>query len=102
MKLYHGTRNESLALHVGLCLTDDETAARHYGANVHEIEVDGVELRVDVANWDRDAMVYPGDRRSELDAWAADGYALVRYEDETPNGRQHSTWRLCSLAAVAS
>lgn len=100
MKLYHGTNKANWALHVGACLTNDPETAAAYGRNVHEIEIDGDTLRVDVAGWDRDNCEYPGDRRSELDAWAADGYALVRYEDEAPNGRQHSTWRVCSLDAV--
>ena len=47
---------------------------------------------------DRDEMIYPGDRKSELAAWAARGFALIQYLDETCNGTQHTTWRLTSAA----
>jgi hypothetical protein len=96
MILFHGTNNATIVMHAGLCLTDDRRIAAEYGANVHEIEVSGEALRVEVSREDRDNMVYPGDRQSELAAWAAAGYAMIRYEDETASGRQHTTWRLCA------
>jgi hypothetical protein len=100
MILYHGTNNANLVMHAGLCLTDDADIAAEYGSNVHEVEVHGQALRVEVCREDRDEMIYPGDRKSELAAWAAAGWAMVRYLDETCNGSQHVTWRL--TAAVAS
>ena len=33
MILYHGSRSE-FAPHIGLCLTDEEISARHYGRQV--------------------------------------------------------------------
>ena len=96
MVLFHGTNNSSLVLHAGLCLTDDRRIAAEYGANVHEVEVSGTILSVAVSREDRDNMIYPGDRKIELAAWAAAGWAMVRYEDETANGSQHTTWRLCA------
>jgi len=99
MILFHGTDNESLVMHAGLCLTDDAEIAAEYGANVHEVEVEGDTLLVAISAADRDMVVYPGDRKAELAGWAADGYALVRYLDETCSGTQHTTWRLCSVAS---
>lgn len=95
--LYHGTSRKDWTLHVGACLTDDPAAARHYGPEVYTVAIDGDEIEVDTREWDRDQMVYPGDKAAELAAWATDGYDLVTFEDETPRGRQHQTWRICRL-----
>ena len=98
MILFHGTNNAALVMHAGLCLTDDAEIAAEYGAHVHEVEVDGDTLLVETIPEDRDEMVYPGDRASELAAWAARGFALIQYLDETTSGTQHTTWRLTSAA----
>jgi len=100
MILYHGTNNANLVMHAGICLTDDAEIAAEYGANVHEVEVFGEALRVEVCAADRDMVVFPGDRKSELVAWAAAGWSMVRFADETCSGSQHETWRL--TMAVAS
>lgn len=100
MILFHGTNNDSLVMHAGLCLTDSAEVAAEYGANVHEVEVDGDTLRVEISAADRDMVIYPGDRKSELAGWAAAGYALIRYLDETTSGTQHTTWRLTSAVAA--
>ena len=99
MILFHGTDNDSLVMHAGLCLTDDAEIAAEYGSNVHEIEVDGETLLVAISAEDRDMVIYPGDRKSELAAWAAAGWSMVRYLDETTSGTQHTTWRLTSAVA---
>lgn len=99
MILYHGTNNSELVIHAGLCLTDDADIAAEYGSNVHEVEVDGEALRVEVSAEDRDMVVYPGDRKSELAAWAAAGWSMVRFSDETCSGSQHETWRLTAVAS---
>ena len=99
MILFHGTDNDSLVMHAGLCLTDDAEIAAEYGRHVHEVEVFGDTLRVETIPEDRDEMIYPGDRKSELAAWAARGFALIQYLDETCNGTQHTTWRLTSAVA---
>ena len=98
MILFHGTNNAALVMHAGLCLTDDAEIAAEYGAHVHEVEVDGETLLVAISAEDRDMVIYPGDRKSELAAWAARGFALIQYLDETCNGTQHTTWRLTSAA----
>ena len=100
MILFHGTNRTNWTAHVGACLTTDRSIAELYGSIVHEVEVDGDTLRVDTNDWDRNNCEYPGDRKSELLAWADDGYALVSYADEASNGRQHETLRICSLDAL--
>lgn len=99
MILFHGTDNDCLVMHAGLCLTDSEEIAAEYGANIHEVEVRGETLLVAISAEDRDMVVSPGDRKSELAAWAAAGWSMVRYLDETCSGTQHTTWRLTSAAA---
>ena len=98
MILFHGSDRSSLVMHAGLCLTDDAAIAAEYGVHVFEVEVFGDTLRVETIPEDRDEMVYPGDRKSELAAWAARGFALIQYLDETRNGSQHTTWRLTAAA----
>lgn len=99
MILFHGTDNDSLVMHAGLCLTDSEEIAAEYGHNVHEVEVFGEALRVEVSAEDRAMVIYPGDRKSELAAWAAAGWSMVRFADETCSGSQHETWRLTAVAS---
>jgi len=96
MTLYHGTRKQDLPLHLGLCLTPDETAAEHYGSNVFELDVDFGGLRViKVATGDRDNQDYAGDR--DLSSYDAD---LIVYADEDTHGRQHETYRIVTAAAL--
>lgn len=98
--LYHGTRNESLVPHLGLCLTPSDRAAEHYATSrgeVHEVAVDLSGLRVvEVATGDRDSQSYAGD--ADLSGYAAD---VIRYADEDTHGYQHETYRIVSEAALA-
>lgn len=98
--LYHGTRNESLVPHLGLCLTPSERAAEHYAdgsGEVHEFTVDLSGLRVvSVATGDRDAQDYAGDR--DLSTYDAD---VIVYADEDTHGYQHETYRIVTEAALA-
>jgi hypothetical protein len=98
--MYHGNGDE-LALHEGLCLTDDARIAAEYaygdGGVVHTIEVDLTGLAVcEVEGYDRSENSAPGD---DLTQWDAD---VIVYTDETINGRPHRTWRLMSAAALAA
>ena len=98
--LYHGTRNETLAPHIGLCLTPSERAAEHYATSrgdVYELDVDLSGLRVvEVATGNRDAQDYAGDR--DITSYDAD---VITYADEDTHGYQHETYRIVSAAALA-
>lgn len=103
--LFHGTTRDSLLRHVGLCLAETETTARHYAGEdgtVYAVEVDEDALSwCEVAGYDRDTNTAPGDRRPEALA-AEHGVEAVWYADEDPAGQGHSTLRLLTAAAVAA
>ena len=101
MTLTHGTRNETMALHVGLCLTDDRRAARHYGETLTDVEIDLAGLVVEqVETYDHETNTAAAD--SDCAAYAARGVDVITYEDETERSYQHTTWRLVSERAVAA
>lgn len=100
--MYHGNGSR-LALHTGLCLTDDLRSARDYASYdhadgvVHTVEVDLHGLRVvEVDGFDRDENLAAGDDFTAFDA------DVIVYTDETITGRAHRTWRLMSDAALTA
>lgn len=111
MKLHHGTyATETLALHEGLCLTDDQTAARAYArqyvecgdpaATVHTIEIDlgGLTVAELDGTWNEDdpdtfADPMPGtDYPSDID--------VLIYTDYARSLAQMTTYRLLTPAAL--
>lgn len=104
MTLYHGTQNETLALHIGLCLTPSEMSASNYGGNVHQIEITtaGLSVRsIGAEAWDRDNQIALGDDEKSLAELANDGVDIIVYQDEDPFGRTHQTYRIISSEALA-
>lgn len=104
MTLYHGGR--ALVVHDGLCLADSEYAAEDYASGRGEV-VTSIELpyhlavrEVEVSREDRDNMDYPGDRPADRRMLESEGVDVIVYDDETPTGRQHRTYRLVSDRAV--
>lgn len=100
MKLYHGTFNEEIKIHSGICLTDEEAVAEQYAGYLGiaaEIEIDLSGLVIEqVDNYDRDENVAVGDTNELFD-----GIDVLRYDDEDSNGRMHDTWRIISAKATA-
>ena len=107
---YHGfLKGETLTPHIGLCLTDDLSAAESYaqGGKVAVVRF-GVcvfsgpcghphaltKAAVEVSREGREAVTYPGDDGA---LGAAD---LLTYEDSDMQGRDHDTVRLNSDKAV--
>lgn len=95
---------------VGACLTDDLAAAREYGSGrtgrVFQIEVDWDAdftcTNVDVSREDIDANNWPGDKAASIAALVSDGWDMVSYGDMDTAGREHTTWRLLTDAAIAA
>lgn len=105
MTLYHGTRNETLTLHPGLCLADREGSAYAYGRNVHEVGLDTSDLTIremDITQDMIDAQDFPADTDAEVAALLAEGVDAIRYIDMDPNGGTHQTVRLLSARALAA
>ena len=107
MTFYHGTRNNAVTIHVGLCVTTDEAAARRYGrcGLVAELVIDTASLRilsVGVSREDIDANNWPGDTAASAAAIVANGYDAVEYVDMDCDGNTHPTLRLLTPAAVAA
>lgn len=101
MNCYHGTEGQVQA-HPGLCLTQCEASARHYGENVHKFSLDLSGLSVLDVNHlvDRDNMAYPGDTVAEIEEFASKGVDVLVFEDETAAGRSHITYRLVTSRAL--
>lgn len=99
MKLYHGTNNEALDLHCGVCFTDRFSAAQAYGKNVFEVEFEVGSLKaVDASNKvDRDNGFWPGDTTASRDHYECnEGADLLFFLDETQEGTEHETYRFLS------
>ena len=102
--MFHGTDNEALPVHEGLCLTPREDAAEDYARNaagydgrLHEVSLDLDGLTVlEAAGYDRDANRACGDG---TEAYGAD---VLVFTDESPKGREHLTYRLMTAAALAA
>lgn len=102
--MHHGTRRK-FARHIGLCLTDDESSAAAYGqgGEVVTVEIDLSSLVVErVADFRVDDVTADGDAVESIERYAARGVDVLRYEDQDPAGRTHTTWRLVSARALAS
>lgn len=99
--MYHGAHTRFTA-HIGLCLTDDDDAARCYATQgaageLATVDVDMSALTVvEVEGYDRDENRAVGD-----DDEAVANADVIVFDDEDPSGwRQHRTWRLMSQRAV--
>ncbi|HET9893657.1 MAG TPA: hypothetical protein VFQ44_01740 [Streptosporangiaceae bacterium] len=106
MRMYHGNYESAMVLHPGLCLTDDDDAARDYGRPgiasdgwLHELDLDidaaGLVI-LEVAGYDHDANEAAGDYGD------GSGADILIFADETDAARRHDTWRLMTPAALAA
>lgn len=102
MRLYHGS-NKPFAAHVGLCLTDDQYAARDYAprGTLTTVEFVPFGLVVERARSFGEA----GDdgccdSARETRRYRRRGVDVVEYQDQSPDGRTHRTWRLISRRAL--
>lgn len=103
MTLYHTTRRTNHTSHIGMCLTDDRGA--NYGRRLYAAELPaGLVVRSVRPVADAyDTQTWPGDTEEECAALAADGVDVIRYDgDADERGREHTTYRLVSAAAVAA
>jgi hypothetical protein len=86
-----------------MCLTDDRDVAESYakGNVLAEVSLDLGSLNVvRVDGYDRVSNRAPGDRASEIKAYALQGIDVILYSDEDESGRAHETWRLVSERAA--
>lgn len=102
--LYHGSHcNANLALHEGICLTDDESVASHYGRHLHTVEIDLDTLTVEECpGYDRDENDAPADHDDYRAAAVARGVDVLVYDDEDEMGQRHDCYRLVSERALAA
>jgi hypothetical protein len=106
MRMFHGSSSQTLALHEGLCLAEDENIARDYAiytsgdSYLHDLELSFAGLTVTELDegYDRDANIAPAD----LDPSAFPGTDIITFTDETITGREHVTYRLLTPAALAA
>ena len=109
INLFHGTDHDTLPLHTGLCLADDEDAAGTYGKTIHEVELDldGLtveEVDIDLAAVKRDGEDYPADTESDRATYLARGVDVIVFDDiadRLGGGTEHRTYRILSDRALA-
>jgi len=102
--MYHGSSSQTPALHEGLCLAEDDDAARDYAFAacqahyLHTVDIDLTGLVVIDApgDWDRD------ENTAASDFGGSYGADVIVYDDETPVNRRHVTYRLMTPAALAA
>lgn len=103
----HGSRR-GVALHIGLCLTDDRGAAISYAnrggymGTVSTVELDLSGLRVvEMEGFgEGDTLDACGDREEEIRDLQADGVDVVTFDDQDYEGDTHRTWRIISQRAL--
>lgn len=113
--LYHGTYADELALHVGLCLTDDWSAAKRYAdqyagidgdtPSVHTVELnlDGLTVVELAETWDSQAETAAQDAgRFADDGTNIHGADVIVYTDYALGVETMTTWRLMTDRAVAA
>jgi hypothetical protein len=104
MTMYHGSRDEQIVLHEGLCLTGSYWNAVSYAMGArrfaHEVTVglDGLTVLNLDEGFDRDENIAPAD----LDPAGFPGTDVLVFTDEDPQGREHETYRLLTPAALAA
>lgn len=106
MKLYHGS-SKAFTAHIGLCLTDDSSAAWEYAVRAArpgiltkvEVELQGLNVAQgrSFGEGSGDAC---GDTASEIKRLRRRGVDVVEFMDEAPGGMKHRTWRLLSKKAL--
>ena len=99
--MFHG--GESFEAHIGLCVTDIESAAAEYGT-VHQVAIDFTGLNlVELSHLvDRDNMFWPGDTAKSIAQLQTQGVDVAVYDDETTTGRTHKCFRLISEKSLKS
>ena len=103
--VHHGSSSDTLPVHPGLCLTEDEDSAADYARSafgthyVHEaaLNLDGLTVIDADGDWDRDENTAASDLGGDYD-----GADIITYDDETPMNRRHVTYRLMTPAALAA
>jgi hypothetical protein len=107
MTMFHGTSSAGLPLHEGLCLAEDDERAWDYARcafgdirYVHraELDLDGLTVLELDEGYQRDGNVAPAD----LDPAGFPGTDVIVFDDETPHGRYHVTYRLLTSRALAA
>jgi hypothetical protein len=104
MRMFHGSSSQTLELHQGLCLTDDEDSARDYAfaafathmLHTADVELAGLVVIDAPGDWDRDENTAASDNGDDY------GADVIVYDDETPMNRRHVTYRLLTPAALAA
>lgn len=106
MQLFHGSRSKFTA-HVGICLTDDRSAAADYAqgmgacGDVTTVNLSFAGLRVLKARrFDEGSRDACGDTTAEIAALQKRRVDVVEFEDEAPGGRRHMTWRVITKKAL--
>jgi len=112
LTLYHGTYTSELALHKGLCLTDDWTAAKRYAdqyagiegdtPSVHTVEVDMTGLNVvDLGEtWRSEPETAAQDAARFADAAHDHDADVIVYGDYALGVGRMTTWRLLTDRAL--
>jgi len=93
--LHHGAHT-AFTLHIGQCWTEDESDALTYGEHLGTVELDmsGLVVRELDEGYDRDEDESPGDRGQDY------GADVIVYDDETPRGQAHTTYRIMTQRGV--
>lgn len=102
MEMHHGhSSRKGFTAHLGLCLTDEiETAERYaHGDQLTtvNIDLDGLTVLTLDAGYVADTDEAPGD--ADVASFGAD---VIVYEDADENAQRHTTWRICTPAALAA
>lgn len=114
MELVHGNGSEAVEVHIGMCLTPDESSAVAYAAAnsgygetgwLHWIELDLTGLDVvdagaAVTTCDGDYVAPGEDRWGRWIGW--DDADVIVYDDLDTDGGTHRAYRLVTDAAVAA
>lgn len=104
MEFFHGTHRKNPEVHVGQTYADNQRTADNYSSKDTfrgEVNLDGLKV-AHVKRFNRDDINYGalGDSDRDIAALRRRGIDMLKYEDEDPENRQHTAYRIVSDKAL--
>lgn len=104
MEFFHGTRMKNADLHIGKTFADNQQTADNYASDKTfqgNVDISGLKI-ARVKRFDRDDPNYGavGDTDDDIADLQDRGIDLIEYDDEDPNNKEHTAYRIVSDKAL--
>lgn len=103
-EFFHGSFRKAPELHVGQTFADNRDTAENYSSKkmfTGTVDMEGLAI-ARVSDFNRDEANYGaiGDSEKDIQKLQDAGVDIIHYEDEDPNQRQHTSFRIVSQKAL--